>query len=78
MSLQHWTGTGTTQHKDTFNIRGNGLILETEAKKHTTHEQTFTKKEKQKKNIDSSIYTLCYGKTESTTQVKAKPKLNNE
>lgn len=44
MSSQHWTGTGTTQQTKTHSILGeNGLILETEAKKHTTHEQTFTK-----------------------------------
>lgn len=49
---------------DTSHIRGNGLI-QTEAKKHTTHEQTLTK-------ITQSLgYTLLYGK-QKTTQVKSK------
>ena len=33
-----------TTHKDTSNIRGNGLIWDRGRKKHTTHELTLTKK----------------------------------
>lgn len=61
--------TGQAQHTKTHSpYQGKWFNLETEAKKHTTHEQTLTKKE----HRVFRLHTPLWEKTENSTQVKSK------